>query len=86
MKLFDMLRGRTETRAAAEPSWDALSGGAGAATASGMHVDAKSAESLSTVYACVQALSESTACLPLHVYRRTDGGDVSFPIKRTVQK
>ena len=76
MKIWDMLKGGAlrETRAA-DPSWDALTGGAGAATASGMHVDAKSAESLSTVYACVQALAESTACLPLHVYRRTDTGD-----------
>ena len=76
MKIWDMLRGGAlrETRAA-DPSWDALTGGAGAATASGMHVDAKSAESLSAVYGCVQSLSESVSCLPLHVFRRTDTGD-----------
>jgi len=74
MKIWDMLRGRFETRAA-DPSWNALVNGGGANTTAGAYVDAKSAESLSTVYACVQALAESTACLPLHVYRRTEGGD-----------
>jgi HK97 family phage portal protein len=73
MKLFDMLRGRNEQRDA-DPSWNALATGGTSSTA-GAYVDAKSAESISAVYACVQALSESTACLPLHVYRRTDTGD-----------
>lgn len=72
MKIFDMLRGRTERRDA-DPSWSALAGGS--LSKAGAYVDAKSAESISAVYACVQALSESTACLPLHVYRRTDTGD-----------
>jgi len=74
MKIFDMLRngGRAERRDA-DPSWSALAGGT--ASTAGAYVDAKSAESISAVYACVQALSESTACLPLHVYRRTDTGD-----------
>ena len=74
MKLWDMLRGNFEQRDAGnDPSWAAMMGGS--ANASGQHVDARSAESISTVFACVQALSESTACLPLHVYRRTDEGD-----------
>lgn len=65
---------KRETRAAGnDPSWAAMMGGV--ANASGQHVDARSAESISTVYACVQALSESSACLPLHVYRRTESGD-----------
>ncbi|MFC7301007.1 phage portal protein [Cognatiluteimonas weifangensis] len=74
MKILDMLRGgwRTEQRAA-DPSWNALTGG-GSNSAVGQHVDAKSAESISTVFGCVQALSESTACLPLHTYRRNDDG------------
>lgn len=72
MKIFDTLRGRTERRDA-DPSWSALAGGS--LSKAGAYVDAKSAESISAVYACVQALSESTACLPLHVYRRTDTGD-----------
>ncbi len=73
MKLWDKLRGREQRATGDDPSWQAMLGGA--ATIAGQHVDAKSAESISTVYACVQALSESSACLPLHVYRRTDTGD-----------
>lgn len=73
MKILDMLRGRHESRAA-DPSWSALSNGAGGTSTAGAYVDAKSAESISTVFACVQALSESTACLPLHVYRRSENG------------
>ncbi|WP_299341722.1 phage portal protein [uncultured Pseudoxanthomonas sp.] len=72
MKILDMLRGRTERRAE-DPSWNALANG-GNNTLAGSYVDAKSAESISTVFACVQALSESTACLPLHTYRRNDDG------------
>lgn len=72
MKILDMLRGRTERRAE-DRSWNALANG-GNNTLSGSYVDAKSAESISTVFACVQALSESTACLPLHTYRRNEDG------------
>lgn len=46
-------------------------------TSTGQHVDVKRAEGISAVYACVQALSESTACLPLHVYARDEHGDRS---------
>ena len=35
-------------------------------------VTARSAESVSAVYACVQAIAETTASLPLILYRRTD--------------
>lgn len=73
MNLWNALRGSREQRDAGDdPSWRAMLG-LSAANA-GQHVDAKTAESLSAVYACVQALSESTACLPLHVYRRTEDG------------
>lgn len=72
MKILDMLRGRTERRSA-DPSWNALAN-AGGNSAAGAYVDARSAESISTVFACVQALSESTACLPLHTYRRNEDG------------
>lgn len=61
---------RSERRDAGnDPSWANLQ------TATGQHVDAKAAESIAAVYACVQALSESTACLPLHVYQRAANGD-----------
>lgn len=72
MKLFDRLRGAIEHRAN-DPSWNALSG-ASPGTA-GQHVDARSAESITAVFGCVQALSESSATLPLHTYRRSDDGD-----------
>ena len=75
MKILDMLRGRYESRAAADPSWAALSAGVGGTSAAGTYVDAKSAESLAAVFACVSALSESVSCLPLHVYRRAESGD-----------
>ena len=72
MKILDMLRGRTEQRDA-DPSWQHLID-RGAASASGQFIDAKAAEGISAVFGCVQALAESTACLPLHVYQRTVTG------------
>ncbi len=71
MKILEFLR---REKRAADPSWAALSNGS-ALSASGQHVDAKVAETIAAVFGCVQALSESTACLPLHVYQRADGGD-----------
>ena len=41
---------------------------------SGQVVNAETAESMATVFACVQAISETVASLPLIVYRRTDDG------------
>lgn len=64
---------RTEKRNT-DPSWSALVNG-GAVSASGQFVDVKAAESIAAVFGCVQALSESTACLPLHVYQRLDDGE-----------
>jgi len=37
-------------------------------------VNAKTAESISTVYACISAISETIASLPFEVYKRTDTG------------
>lgn len=37
-------------------------------------VNAKTAESISTVYACISAISETIASLPFEVYKRTDIG------------
>ena len=71
MKLWNPFR--RETRAEADPSWAALGVGQSLAL-SGQHVDARAAEGLSAVFGCVQALSESVACLPLHVYSRSDQG------------
>lgn len=65
---------KRETRAEPDPSWAALINGS-AVSASGAFVDAKAAESIAAVFACVQALSESTATLPLHVFERLGNGD-----------
>lgn len=45
-----------------------------AQNSAGVHVDHKSAEGVSAVYACVSAIAETVASLPLHVYRRTEDG------------
>jgi HK97 family phage portal protein len=73
MNIWNMLKGGLRETRAEDPSWNALANGGGNSTA-GAYVDAKSAESISTVFACVQALSESTACLPLHTYKRNEDG------------
>lgn len=73
MKLRDLFK-RGETRDAGnDPSWRAMLG-LSVNSGAGEHVDAKSAEGISAVFGCVQALSESTACLPLHVYQRSGDG------------
>lgn len=55
-------------------SWliQALSGGA--VTASGQTVSATTAMGNSAVYACIRALSDTAASLPLRTYKHTDGG------------
>ncbi|KAF1055043.1 MAG: hypothetical protein GAK34_00630 [Delftia tsuruhatensis] len=66
---------RAEKReASTDPSWGHLVN-SGAVSASGQFVDAKAAETIAAVYAAVQTLAESTACLPLHVYQRKADGD-----------
>jgi HK97 family phage portal protein len=64
----------TEKRAADDPSWAALID-QGAISASGAYVSPGNAESISTVFACVQAIAESVASLPLILYRRVPNGD-----------
>lgn len=64
---------RREKRAE-DPSWAALID-RGAASASGQFVDAKSAESVSTVHAAVSLIAGTVASLPLHLYQRGDKGD-----------
>ncbi len=46
----------------------------GVSTASGERVGNDSAMRLSAVYACINAISEDVAKLPLNVYQETDGG------------
>lgn len=65
---------KTETRAEPDPSWAALVN-QGAVSASGQYVDAKSAESISTVFAAVNLIAGTVASLPLHVFQRLPNGD-----------
>jgi len=72
-----------------DPSWNALING-GSVSASGAFVDVKSAESITAVYAAVQTLAESTACLPLHVYQRQENGERvradDYPLARVLRQ
>lgn len=74
-----------ETRSA-PTSWDLLKVGADFGTTAGVPVSPYLAENLATVFACVQVISETVAMLPLHVYRRLDGGgrqeDPAHPVAR----
>ena len=44
-------------------------------SASGQNVNEHSAMQMTAVYACVRVLAESIASLPLHVYKRGEGGN-----------
>lgn len=72
MKLLDRILGAAGLERRGEPSdpyW------AGFAALRGAGVTPRSAEGVSAVYACVSAISETIASLPLILYRRTaDGG------------
>lgn len=54
-----------------DPYWSQFQFGQDTA---GVHVDHRTAEGVSAVYACVSAIAETVASLPLDVYRRTDDG------------
>ena len=65
---------------ATEVSWDALRGGVDIGTAI---VNPRMAENLSTVLACVGAISSAMASLPAYIYRKLDKGreiDEGHPI------
>lgn len=66
MNIIQRLLGRLEQRSA-NVSWQGAAILRSGGSAPGQ------AESLSTVYACVSAISETIASLPLILYRRTDG-------------
>jgi len=87
---MNILRRLFERRdASTDASWKALQD-RGTLSASGQFVDARSAEGISTVFGCVQALSESTATLPLHLYARLDNGDRQraddYPLARVLRQ
>ena len=64
---------KRESRAV-DPSWAALVN-PGAVASSGVFVDARSAESVTTVHAAVSLIAGTVASLPLHLYQRGDNGD-----------
>lgn len=73
MSLWSRLWGAqedAETRAAPDPSWQAMSGLAPPAAA----VSGRLAENLATVCACVSAISTALGSLPAEVQRRTGAG------------
>lgn len=60
----------------------------GPVTASGQTVTARASENLSTVLACVAAISTAIASLPVYIYRRTEGGreeDEGHPLARLIR-
>jgi HK97 family phage portal protein len=62
-------------RRSAPTSWHLLKAGADYATDAGVHVSPHLAENLSTVFACVQAIAETVAMLPLVVYSKGADGE-----------
>ena len=75
LKIFDRLFRRSRDRpanTANAPSsgWSLFAG----LTGVGKTVNQRTAMQTSAVYACVRVLSESLACLPLHVYERDEYG------------
>jgi len=66
---------KTELRTAEPTSWDLLAGKAGPLLETGLpEMTPHLAENLGTVYACVQAISETIAVLPPRVYRESTEG------------
>src|SRR5690606_26148790 len=61
-----------ETRAENDPSWAAL---IPSGTSSGLPVSPGNAETISTVFSCVQSIAETIGGLPLILYRREGNGD-----------
>ena len=73
MSLLSWFRPRVETRST-PTTWDLLRTGGDLMTDAGVHVSPHLAENLSVVFGCVQIIAETVGMLPLHVYRRLDGG------------
>jgi len=87
-RFLSRLRGQPETRSTA--MWDAgyFASMTGPVTSSGHRVNPRIAENLSTVLACVSAISTAIASLPVYVYRRVDGGrieDTAHPLARLIR-
>lgn len=63
---------KKEKRAGNDPSWAAL---IPSGTSAGLPVSPGNAETISTVFSCVQSIAETVATLPLILYRREGNGD-----------
>lgn len=77
MALLDRLMNLAgyEKRSAAEPSWAALAPGIGYTAG----LSARASENLSTVLACVTAISRTLASVPAIVYRNSGGNRIEQP-------
>lgn len=83
--LKSLFKGKPENRAV-DPSWTYLSG---MNTTTGQLVNARAAENLSTVLACVSAISSAVASLPVWVYRLSEQGrdvDKGHPLARLARQ
>lgn len=69
-RLLARIRGERRSADPSDPYWSNFN-----ALRAGGAVTPKRAESVSAVYACVGAISETIASLPLFLYRRIDGDD-----------
>jgi len=85
MGLLDIFRRKEpEQRSAADPSWAALQ----SLSPGGVATNARLAENLSAVLACVEAVAGNIAALPVYVFRRTDEGrelDRAHPVMRLIR-
>lgn len=83
MGMLDRILGRERAepvvqKRSAPSTWDLMKGDAWP-TEAGSYVSPYLAENLSAVYGAVQIISETVACLPLHVYRTQGDGKVMAP-------
>lgn len=86
MQLVDRIAARFGfERRSADPSWGALA----AMTGTGAAVNARAAENIATVQACVSVIASTVSVLPVYVYRR-QGADrvevVDHPLARFVRQ
>ncbi len=85
MSLFDRMFRRAQERRDEDISWQALT----AFGPSGVAVNARMAENLSTILACVSAISTAIASLPAWIFRTGAGGrevDHAHPLMQLIRR
>lgn len=85
MSLFDRIFRRAQERRDEDVSWQALT----AFGPSGTAVNTRMAENLSTVLACISAISTAIASLPAWIFRTGDGGrevDHAHPLMQLIRR